>query len=250
MRNAAGCPRRGGVCRGREEAESVEKQDSDQWKKLDPEAVWSSVYPSLTWWPTIGAALLSQRISRFSFRCQECERETCGFFCFFLIKNIWRGVFMPPRVEIYWWYSSVCNPCRCEALLQKALFVCHMKAISNTRGTRITYLCVRWSFLSRPARQRALLLSRRYKQSDNLHVYCNRSEIITRRLNSSPCSMASCALFTERADGTTLRCTSCRARSTLHANWWVDYCICMGGVGKRSLLQPTVITLVPVYYCF
>lgn len=48
MRNAAGCPRRGGVCRGREEAESVEKQDSDQWKKLDPEAVWSSVYPSLT----------------------------------------------------------------------------------------------------------------------------------------------------------------------------------------------------------
>lgn len=59
-----------------------------------------------------------------------------------------------------------------------------------------------------------------------------------------------CALFNERAGGTALRCTSCRARSTLHANWWADYWICMGGVGKRSLLQPTVITLVPVYYCF
>lgn len=31
VRNASGCPRRGGVCRGRERVESVEKQDFYSW---------------------------------------------------------------------------------------------------------------------------------------------------------------------------------------------------------------------------
>lgn len=81
-------------CRGLEGAESVEKQDSDQWKKLDPEAVWSSVYPSLIWWPTNAATVLLQRISRFSFRCQECERETC-WFCF--NKEYYERCFRAPQ---------------------------------------------------------------------------------------------------------------------------------------------------------